>query len=98
LSKEVKNDPQPTGALIMNFDFTNDNIGNIDRLVRGIVGVLLLVIAFLGNLWVALAVLIGAVLLGTAYFRFCPAYTIFNFSSNKYASLVGTLDTAPPTD
>ena len=72
----------------MNFDITKHNVGNIDRLIRAIVGALLLVVAFLGNIWVAVAALIGAVLLGTAYFRFCPSYTLFDFSSNKDASPV----------
>jgi hypothetical protein len=72
----------------MNFDITQHNVGNIDRLIRAIVGALLLVVAFLGNIWVTVAALIGAVLLGTAYFRFCPSYTLFDFSSNKDASPV----------
>lgn len=72
----------------MNFDITKQNVGNIDRLIRAIVGALLIVVAFLGSTWVAVAGLIGAVLLGTAYLRFCPAYTLFDFSSNKDVSPV----------
>jgi hypothetical protein len=82
----------------MSFDLTKHNIGNIDRLVRAVVGALLLLVAFLGNLWVAVAVLIGVMLLGTAYFQFCPAYTIFDFSSNKDASLASKLDPASPNN
>lgn len=65
----------------MNFDLNNHNIGNIDRLIRAIVGVLLIVGAFIGSSWIA--GLIGAVVLGTAYFRFCPVYALFDFSSRK---------------
>jgi hypothetical protein len=67
----------------MNIDLTKHNVGTIDRLIRTIVGALLLVVAILGNIWVTLAALIGAVLLGTAYLRFCPSYTLFDFSTNK---------------
>lgn len=82
----------------MNFDFTKHNVGNLDRLIRAIVGALLIVVAFLGSSWVAVAGLIGAVLLGTAYFRFCPAYTLFDFSSNKDVSPDIKQASAPPTD
>jgi hypothetical protein len=33
--------------------------------------------------------LIGAVLLATAWFRFCPAYALFDFSSDKDVAPVG---------
>jgi hypothetical protein len=65
----------------MHFDITKTNVGNIDRLIRAIVGVLLIVAVLRGSSWIG--GVIGAVLLATAYFRFCPAYTIFDFSSNK---------------
>lgn len=65
----------------MHFDFTKRNVGNIDRLIRAVVGIVLIVGAVRAESWVA--GLIGAVVLGTAYLRFCPAYTLFDFSSNK---------------
>ncbi|MBK1716994.1 YgaP family membrane protein [Thiocystis violacea] len=65
----------------MHFDITKPNVGTIDRLIRALVGVLLIVAVFRGSSWIG--GVIGAVLLATAYFRFCPAYTIFDFSSNK---------------
>lgn len=65
----------------MNFDFTKHNIGNIDRLVRAALGVVLLVSVFFGSHWIG--GLIGAVLLATAWFRFCPAYALFDFSTEK---------------
>ncbi|WP_295405995.1 DUF2892 domain-containing protein [uncultured Thiocystis sp.] len=64
----------------MNFDYTKPNVGNTDRLIRAIVGVLLILAIFRGS-WIG--GLLGAVLLVTAYFRFCPVYTFFDFSSNK---------------
>ncbi|NEV64419.1 YgaP family membrane protein [Thiorhodococcus minor] len=70
----------------MHFDLTKHNIGNTDRLIRAIAGAVLIVSTFLGSHWVG--GLIGAVLLGTAYLRFCPAYALFDFSSNKEADPV----------
>jgi hypothetical protein len=71
----------------MNFDYTKHNVGNIDRLIRAALGVVLIVSVFFGTSWVA--GLIGAVLLGTAWFRFCPAYALFDFSSDKDVARVG---------
>ncbi len=68
----------------MNLDINNPNIGNTDRLIRFAVGVLLIIGAVRGGSW--LAGLIGAVVIGTAYLRFCPAYTLFHFSTNKDVS------------
>jgi hypothetical protein len=65
----------------MHFDLTKHNIGNTDRLIRAIVGALLIVSTFLGSHWVV--GLVGAVLLVTAFFRFCPAYALFDFSTTK---------------
>ena len=50
------------------------NIGNLDRVLRIIVGVALLAIVFIGpqTMWG----LIGIVPLATGLFRFCPLYTI----------------------
>ncbi|NEX22713.1 DUF2892 domain-containing protein [Thiorhodococcus mannitoliphagus] len=71
----------------MNFDYTKHNIGNNDRMIRAALGVLLIASVFFGGGWVG--GLIGAVLLGTAGFRFCPAYALFDFSTDKTAAPVG---------
>ena len=62
------------------------NVGSIDRAVRVVLGVLLVAAPFVppvaeavagwGN-WRYLLVAAGVVMLGTAAFRFCPAYTLF---------------------
>ncbi len=61
------------------------NVGSLDRTLRVIFGVVLLVSPFLPPVaafladwgWWKLAVpAVGVVLLGTALFRFCPAYTL----------------------
>ncbi len=66
---------------MMRFDYKEPNIGNVDTLIRTVVGALMIIAAFLGGGWVA--ALIGAIVLTTAYFRFCPMYALFDFRSNK---------------
>jgi hypothetical protein len=87
---EAKIYTSTTGAHVMHFDITKPNVGHIDRLIRALVGVLLIVAVFRGSSW--FGGILGAVLLATAYFRFCPTYTFFNFSSdssNKDVAPVG---------
>lgn len=59
------------------------NIGNIDRVLRALIGVALLTVAFGGLVpalaagapkWIAVAV--GLVMLATAGMRFCPLYRV----------------------
>ncbi len=71
----------------MSFDFTKHNIGNNDRLIRAALGAVLIASVFFGGSWVG--GLIGAVLLGTAWFRFCPAYALFDFSTDKTVAPAG---------
>jgi hypothetical protein len=56
------------------------NVGSIDRTLRFIAGALLLVAAFLAGdalgAWRFALAAAGAVMIGTAAFRFCPAYTL----------------------
>ena len=58
------------------------NVGNIDRIIRAVVGIVLLIAAFTAGwstLWTVLAVVVGLVMLGTAAARSCPAYSILGF-------------------
>ncbi|EIC20738.1 YgaP family membrane protein [Thiorhodovibrio frisius] len=70
----------------MRFDYKQPNMGNTDTLIRAIVGALMIIAGFLGGGWIV--AVIGAVVLTTAYFRFCPAYALFDFRSNKKAAAV----------
>jgi hypothetical protein len=60
------------------------NVGTIDQYVRIMLGLALIAYALQDGLsiqgwhWVGL---IGLVLLVTAFFRSCPLYTLFNYSS-----------------
>lgn len=55
------------------------NIGTIDRIVRVVLGVILLSLIFVGpkSQWGAL----GLILIATAVIQWCPAYFIANFST-----------------
>ena len=62
------------------------NESNLDRIIRAILGVVLLVVGIWGGLQGALPVVlivIGAVLLFTAITGFCLIYRIFNYSTKK---------------
>lgn len=61
------------------------NMGGIDRIIRAIVGIGLLLLAFLvvsGALQIIFWVLAG-ILLVTALVGICPAYMPFHFSTKK---------------
>ncbi len=55
------------------------NVGTVDRVIRGIVGIVLILMVFVGPQtnwgW------IGVIPLVTAIFGFCPAYKLFGMST-----------------
>jgi hypothetical protein len=57
------------------------NVGGIDRIVRIVVGIALIVATLMGAIgawgW------LGVLLVATGVFRFCPAYLPFHISSCK---------------
>lgn len=62
------------------------NVGNIDRMLRGAAGLILLALALFAGLsgagfWIALVV--GVVMLATAGMKFCPAYTLLGVKTCK---------------
>jgi hypothetical protein len=66
------------------------NVGNIDRAIRLIVGVVLIVVSFVLNdsilsssVFQWLLPLVGLVLVATALFRFCPLYRLIGKSTCK---------------
>ncbi|MCR9137543.1 MAG: DUF2892 domain-containing protein [Alphaproteobacteria bacterium] len=64
------------------------NLGSFDRLLRLVIGIILLVAPFLatgafaGNTVLTYgAIAIGAILVVTALFRFCPIYRVFGWKT-----------------
>jgi hypothetical protein len=59
------------------------NIGSIDRSLRIVLGLALLISAYdvLTGVWVWLAAAIGAVLMVTALVGICPAYSLLGVST-----------------
>lgn len=57
------------------------NLHSIDRILRLVVGALLVALAVMGVIgaWGY----VGAVFVLTAFINFCPIYRIFNFSTKK---------------
>ena len=66
------------------------NVGSIDRILRMIIGVLLIAAPFVfqaqlqGQTIISYAIpVVGIVLIATALFRFCPIYRLFGASTCK---------------
>lgn len=60
------------------------NVGGIDRTGRIVIGVVLLVVGLLAPLemtWRIAALVVGAIALGTAIVRFCPANAAFGINT-----------------
>jgi len=59
------------------------NVGQKDRVIRVIVAIFLLIGFYNSGFQSWISALIALALLATAWFRFCPAYLVANFDSNK---------------
>lgn len=66
------------------------NVGTIDRATRFVIGLALIIAPLMNlfgiwssNTWGYVSMAVGAVLIATAFLRFCPAYRIFGISSCK---------------
>jgi hypothetical protein len=62
------------------------NVGNIDRFIRAIVGIALIIVPFVAGwamLGLVISVLVGVVLVATAAFGFCPIYAALGLSSKR---------------
>lgn len=63
------------------------NVGTVERVIRAIVGIVALIAAFTmldvmaGATLGIVAVVVGAVMLGTAAIGWCPPYAIFGIST-----------------
>ena len=66
------------------------NVGNVDRIARAILGVVLLYVAFAsgaldGSAWQWVAAVAGVVMLAVAAIRFCPVYTLIGIKTCRAA-------------
>ncbi|WP_323013742.1 DUF2892 domain-containing protein [Devosia sp.] len=64
------------------------NLGSLDRLIRLVAGVVLVIVPFIPGLVLAPVLqwglpVIGVVLIATAFLRFCPIYRVLGLSTNK---------------
>jgi len=61
------------------------NMGNMDRIIRLVLGIIVGVVAFLAVSGIAQIILwvVGAILILTAAIGFCPLYAPFHFSTKK---------------
>jgi hypothetical protein len=64
------------------------NVGNIDRVIRFLIGVLAIAAIFVGPFagagWERIALgIVGAIMIGTSVFKFCPLYRIFGLNTCK---------------
>ncbi len=56
------------------------NVGKADKVIRIILGLVIVVLGFVYSSWWGL---IGLIPLGTAFMGFCPLYAPFKISTNK---------------
>lgn len=63
------------------------NVGNTDRILRVVLGLVLISLFFLGP--TTLLGWLGVIVLATALLRFCPAYAIFGINTCRTAERRG---------
>lgn len=56
------------------------NMGKIDRVIRGVIGIVILILGVVLKSWWGL---IGVLPLATAFIAWCPAYLPFGISTSK---------------
>jgi hypothetical protein len=62
------------------------NVGGIDKVLRGVLGVVLLAAGFLAGIaapWNYVAMGVGVVMLATSLLSFCPLYSILGLNTCK---------------
>jgi fatty acid desaturase len=62
------------------------NESPVDRIIRVVAGIALLVLGFAGiaaGAWMWVAYIVGAILLVTGIVGFCPLYALLKISTNK---------------
>ncbi len=65
------------------------NAGSADRIVRVVIAIVAVVLAFVvgfGSAWAWVLLAVGAIMLVTAAVGFCPLYTVFRINTCKTRS------------
>ncbi len=59
------------------------NMGSMDRILRTVIGLVLLGLAYAGNFgaWAWAGYVVGAMMLGTAAIGWCPPYALFGWNT-----------------
>lgn len=61
-----------------------NNVGTVDRSIRGIVGIIALALYFMGTatgVWGWVALIVGVVMLATAVLGWCPPYSLLGINT-----------------
>ena len=58
----------------------NKNVGNSDRIIQIVIGLLIGILGFVYKSWWGLLALVP---LATAFINFCPLYSIFKINTKK---------------
>lgn len=63
------------------------NVGGVDRVIRVVVGLVLLALGIfaIGGFWQWLSIIVGAILLLTGLVSFCPLYALIRVNTAKKA-------------
>ena len=67
------------------------NIGNLDKAIRVIAAVFIVVLYFtnlISGLWAIILLVVAGIFIGTSFMNFCPLYSIFGISTNKKSQSV----------
>ncbi|RMD96237.1 MAG: DUF2892 domain-containing protein [Calditrichaeota bacterium] len=61
------------------------NVGGTDRLIRAIIGIVLLALGIFSfaGVWQWIGIIVGAILVLTAIFSFCPLYSLIKVNTAK---------------
>ena len=56
------------------------NIGKVDRILRALLGIVLILVGYFYSSWF---LLVGGIILATSFFSWCPIYAPFGWNTKK---------------
>lgn len=76
--------------IVITREFAMSNVGTVDRIVRFLIGLALILVPFVSGwaifsnmLWTIVSIIVGLVLVATAAFGSCPIYAALGLSSKR---------------